>query len=150
MGSLLHFVWEWSGRSPFVAVIAATNESTWEHLKMAFWPALALTPIQRALYGPLPGWPVATMLRVLVPPVLITLLFYGYTALLGRNYLSLDIGTFVVAVVFGESLGHAVLSVSLRRWARVGAMAVIALATLAFSTLSFWPPDNFLFTEPML
>lgn len=32
LGSLLHFAWSWSGRSPIVAVFAATNESTWEHL----------------------------------------------------------------------------------------------------------------------
>jgi hypothetical protein len=148
LGSLLHFAWEWSGRNPVVAVVAAMNESTWEHLKMAFWPALAITPIQRALYGQLPGWPVATMLRVLVPPVLIVLLFYGYTAFLGRHDLLLDVGIFVLAVVVGESLGHAALSVPVMPWLRVVALASIALAALAFSTLSFRPPGLFLFTAP--
>ena len=93
MGSLLHFAWEWSDRNPVVAVIAATNESTWEHLKMAFWPALLISPIQRWRYGALPGWLVGTAIRVLMPPVLIVALFYGYTSVLGTNHLVLDIGT---------------------------------------------------------
>lgn len=48
-GSLLHFAWEWSGRSTVVAVFAATNQNTWEHLKLAFWPALVLTPLQHKI-----------------------------------------------------------------------------------------------------
>ena len=84
-GSLLHFAWEWSGRSTVVAVFAATNESTWEHLKLAFWPALALTPLQQTFYGSLPGWLPATAIRCLLPSLVIVVLFYGYTALLGGH-----------------------------------------------------------------
>jgi hypothetical protein len=35
-GGLLHFVFEWSGSWRPLAIIAAVNESTWEHLKLAF------------------------------------------------------------------------------------------------------------------
>ena len=40
LGSVLHFVFEWSGNWAPVGVIAAVNESVWEHFKIAFWPAL--------------------------------------------------------------------------------------------------------------
>jgi hypothetical protein len=40
LGSFLHLAYEFSGSSPLVAVIAAVNESVWEHLKLAYWPAL--------------------------------------------------------------------------------------------------------------
>ena len=33
-GSALHFVFEWTRYWPPEAVIAAVNESTWEHLKL--------------------------------------------------------------------------------------------------------------------
>ena len=36
-GTLLHFVHEWFGGG-FWASIGAVNESTWEHLKLIFWP----------------------------------------------------------------------------------------------------------------
>ncbi len=34
IGTLLHFVFEWSGRNFLVAFIAPTNESVFEHLKL--------------------------------------------------------------------------------------------------------------------
>lgn len=148
-GSILHFAWAWSGRSPIVAVFAAVNESTWEHLKLAFWPALALAPIQRRLYGPLPGWLPATAIRCLLPPVVIVGLFYGYTALLAAHYLPLDIGIFVIAVVLGEVAGHRVMPTPASTGLRVAAAAVVLAATVAFSTLSFRPPAWFLFDEPV-
>ena len=40
LGTLLHFTFEWSGFQEIVGVFSAVNESVWEHLKIAFWPAL--------------------------------------------------------------------------------------------------------------
>lgn len=37
VGSLLHFVYRWSGFSPIVGIFSAVNESVWEHLKLGFW-----------------------------------------------------------------------------------------------------------------
>ena len=39
MGAILHFLYKWSKFWKPIALIAAVNESTWEHLKLAFWPA---------------------------------------------------------------------------------------------------------------
>lgn len=147
-GSLLHFAWEWSGRNPVVAVFAAVNESTWEHLKLAFWPALLLAPVQRSLYGRPPGWLVATALRALLPPFAIVCTFYGYTALLGTHLLVLDIATFVVAVVIGEVVGHRVMPREHGSAVRSTAGGALILATAAFATLSFQPPAFFLFEDP--
>ena len=46
IGLALHFVFSWTGGWRPVAVVAAVNESIWEHLKLAFWPGLlwALLP----------------------------------------------------------------------------------------------------------
>ena len=40
LGGALHFVFDLSGEWPPLALIAAVNESVWEHLKLGFWPAL--------------------------------------------------------------------------------------------------------------
>ncbi len=147
-GSLLHFAWEWSGRNGVVAVVAATNESTWEHLKLAFWPALAITPIQRKIYGSEHGWLPATAIRCILPSFVIVALFYGYTALLGSHYLVLDIAIFAVAIFIGEFLGHAALGRHFGPALRIGASGLLILATVSFSALTFSPPDWFLFRDP--
>ena len=148
IGSLLHFAWAWSGRSAVVAIFAAVNESVWEHLKMAFWPALGLSPIQRWIYGALPGWSVATAVRSLAPSILIVAIFYAYTAITGTHYLVADVATFIVAVLIGELLGHRVMRKRAGRGLRITAAAMLVLAVAAFVRFSFAPPDWFLFEDP--
>lgn len=41
-GSLLHFTYEWIGGRGW-SFVSAVNESTWEHLKLLFWPVAAFT-----------------------------------------------------------------------------------------------------------
>ena len=147
-GSLLHFAWAWSGRSTVVAVFAATNESTWEHLKLAFWPALAVTPIQRTIYGSFPGWLPAAAIRCVLPSFVIVALFYGYTALLGTHHLAADLTIFAFAILAGEFLGHAVLTHEFGSTFRAAAFGLLLVVTALFSTLTFRPPDSFLFHEP--
>ena len=35
-GSLFHFVYDWTGKNTFAGLFFPTNESTWEHMKLAF------------------------------------------------------------------------------------------------------------------
>ena len=148
IGSLLHFAWDWSGRNSVVAIFAAMNESTWEHLKMAFWPALLLSPLQRWMYGAMPGLLAATAVRTLLPPALIVVLFHGYTALAGTNHLVLDIAIFVVAVFAGELVGHRLMPRRPTSRVRVAAAVALVVALAAFSTLSCVRPSSFLFADP--
>ncbi len=46
LGTLLHFTYDWSGGNFVVGLFSAQNESTWEHLKLLFFPMLFLTIIQ--------------------------------------------------------------------------------------------------------
>ena len=39
-GTLLHFAYEYSMENPLVAMFAPVNESTWEHMKLCFFPML--------------------------------------------------------------------------------------------------------------
>lgn len=142
VGTLLHFAWAWSNQSRVVAVFAPINESVWEHLKMAFWPAVGLSFIQRPLYGKPAGWLVPTAVRALLPPALIVMLFYGYTSILGTNLLVLDLATFVVAVVAGEFVGHALMDRPFTRTARNIALVLLLSAAGALSIFTFRPPSG--------
>ena len=45
VGSLLHFLYDWTN-SPVVAVFSAVNESTWEHLKLLFFPTFVFSVVE--------------------------------------------------------------------------------------------------------
>ena len=40
LGTSLHFVYELSGENNIIAIFSSVNESTWEHLKLVFFPML--------------------------------------------------------------------------------------------------------------
>ncbi len=45
-GTLLHFLYDWSGQNRFAAIFSGVNESTWEHMKLLFFPMFAFALIQ--------------------------------------------------------------------------------------------------------
>ena len=45
LGTLLHFVYDWTGEMRVAAAFSAVNESTWEHMKLLFVPFLVFTVV---------------------------------------------------------------------------------------------------------
>jgi hypothetical protein len=149
-GSLLHFIYEISGYLKPVAVIGAVNESTWEHLKIAFWPVFIFLLIEYFIYGKnIKNFYFAKIKQLYTTPILIIVLFYGYTALIKHN-LFLDIFIFIIAIVIGYIVSYKILL-----WKKdfskynflIISLAIILI--LAFSLLSYFPLKNFLFLDPV-
>ena len=46
LGTLLHFLYDWTGENIFAAPFSGVNESTWEHMKLLYWPLLLFAVIQ--------------------------------------------------------------------------------------------------------
>jgi len=149
-GSLFHFAFDLFNKWPPVALIAAVNESTWEHLKLAFWPALIYAFIEWPfLWRYAKNFWAAKAAGIFVMPLTIVSVFYGYTALAGHNVLWADISLFVLAVFVGQMLSCRIL---LRRpfpsGVKVVAVIWLALMIAAFSLLTFFPPHCPLFCDP--
>ena len=51
LGTLDHFAYDWSGKSLPVGAFCAVNESTWEHMKLLFFPVLVAAVVQVKLAG---------------------------------------------------------------------------------------------------
>jgi hypothetical protein len=150
LGSLLHFAFEFFGEWPPVALIAAVNESVWEHLKLAFWPALVFALIEWPfLRGSVKNFWAAKTIGILAMPFVIVSVFYGYTALAGRNVLWVDISLFVLAVFVGQMISYRLLvGRPLGSVISILAMILLILMVAAFSLLTFFPPHCPLFFDP--
>ena len=149
-GSFLHFVFELSGEWPPAALVAAVNESVWEHLKLAFWPALVYALIEWPIFGKrVKNFWTAKAVGLFAMPLVIVSLFYGYTAWAGHNVLWLDISLFFLAVFAGQMLSWRIM---LRRPVSSGiktaAAILLVLMIAAFSFLTFFPPRCPLFQDP--
>ena len=117
VGSLLHFVYEWSGGSVAAAILSAVNESTWEHMKLLLVPMLIYSVAQMCLMGA--GWPNFLAVRAvstLVGLGLIPVLFYTYSGVLGYH-----LGWGNIVVFFLAVLGAFVVDYRLLRRGRLSA-----------------------------
>jgi hypothetical protein len=148
-GSLLHFLFDWSGGLRPVGVIAAVNESVWEHFKLAFWPALIYAIIEYPfLKRHVNNFFIAKAIGLYIMPAVIAAIFYAYTAIFGEEILAVDITIFFVAVALGQLASYKILT--LRQWPRwlggVGAVMVVLLA-VAFGVFTFYPPHLGIFRD---
>jgi hypothetical protein len=134
-----------------MALFAAVNESTWEHFKLAFWPGLFFALIEyRFLKDVTNNFFFAKFVGLLAMPVIITILFYGYTSLTGTHLLWMDILIFILSVIGGQWLSLIMLTrlETTQPVLQKIALAGLTLMVLASSLLSYYPLQNFLFEHP--
>ncbi|WP_170611219.1 DUF6512 family protein [Ruegeria arenilitoris] len=146
----LHFAFALLASWTPVALVAAVNESIWEHLKLAFWPGLfwaylmpLLPQVSRRDILSSKGVSLATT------AVFIVTAFSAYTAVLGYNLLAVDIGIFVAAVCVGQSVSILLLVYKNETYKliHVFGLVLLGLQVAAYSTFTFSPPDHWLFIE---
>ena len=91
LGSLLHFLYDWTGQKRWAAVIGAVNESYWEHIKIAVWPVVLLQVILFALGGyHYPAFIPAATVAIYSLPISMIGIVWLYKAFTKRNILWLD------------------------------------------------------------
>jgi len=151
LGSLLHFTFDWSGKFWLVGTLSAVNESTWEHLKLAVIPALLWMLFEMKLLKERPeNFFLAKTKGIYAMPFFIIVIFYSYKAILGKNFLVLDILTFVVAVILGQLISYRImLFKNLRKIYNQIGLVFLILLFLAFIIFTFYPPHFFLFQDPV-
>jgi hypothetical protein len=150
LGSMLHFMFEWSNYQPIVGAFSAVNESVWEHLKLGFWPALLFAFIEyRPLRTRANNFFLGKAVGTYVIPLVIVVTFYSYTAVLEGNVV-IDILTFVIAVIVGQLVSFKLLTYrklpANLTLISIGALAILGLAFIIFT---FYPPHLPLFQDPI-
>lgn len=150
-GTTLHFWFEWTDYWRPVALIAAVNESTWEHFKMAFWPGLIFALVEYPfIKNEINNFALAKFAGLFVMPIITMILFYGYTALTGTHMLWTDVIVFILSVIGGQIISLNIMTRSTKKLAGANkfALAGLALMVAAFSLLSYFPLRNFIFAHP--
>ena len=100
LGTLAHFFYEWSHKSSIVGIFTPINESTWEHMKLLFFPMLLFSLIAiTKLKDIYPCITSSLLSGILAGTALIPIIFYTYTGFLGYNLLFLEISAFIFAVI---------------------------------------------------
>lgn len=149
LGSALHFTYDLSGENPLVGAFSAVNESVWEHLKLAYWPALLYAMIEYRRLKDNPGFLPVKALGIFLMPLSIVVLFYTYRLFLDES-LIIDILIFILAVIIGQ-LASYWLMVSKEAstvWSKISLVLLIILAAM-FVAFTYYAPHLPIFQDPI-
>lgn len=149
LGSFMHFTYALSGGNPVVGAVSAVNESSWEHLKLSVFPALLFALIEARLIKQRNNFLPAKALGISLMPIFTVVLFYAYRLFLPDS-LFMDILVFIVAVVIGQIASYMVMA-STRNFSRYNmpSIAILILLPILFIIFTFYPPQIFLFQDPI-
>ena len=103
LGTLLHFLYEFSGGNFLVAIFSAVNESVWEHIKIAVIPIyiVALCKMWILEERKCNLW-ISLFFKVITVIIVIPVLFYGYQAILHTENMIIDIAIFYISIIIAE------------------------------------------------
>lgn len=143
LGSVLHFLYEFTGNNFLVGLFTPVNESVWEHLKLAYFPILlwwffnfkkAEAPENITLLG-------ATV-SLLVAPLIVIFLFYSYTGALGTELLWFDILILFIAIFSGLLAGNHMFYVeNAAKWITYTLLTLTIGLFIGFLVFTAIPPN---------
>lgn len=149
LGTLLHFTYEWSGNNTFVASFSAVNESTWEHLKLLFFPMFLTTILGYFYFRKISSNFLCAQLLGILTAILFTItFFYTYTGIVGTNFAFVNISIFFVAVVLGELVSYKILVSDFKCNSYI-ILFFITLLLICFITFTYFTPEIGLFKDPV-
>ena len=151
LGSALHFTYELSGQNPLIGVFSAINESVWEHLKLAFWPSILFMLVQYLLMRKSThNFFVAKALGASLMIVTIPTIFYSYTAVTGKSIFTIDIASFIIAVILGQLASYKLLiKAPISQKLTLIGIGVLIVLSIVFMLFTFCPPQIGLFQDPV-
>lgn len=148
-GALSHFVYEWSYQNFILGFFFPVNESTWEHMKLCFFPMLIYSFfMDKRLKDDYPCVTSALLSGTLLGTFLIPIIFYTYSGILGRNYISLDIAVFVISVILAFLTVYR-LTLSCKTDSYTLQLCVsISVLLVCFLVFTYLPPNIGIFIVP--
>lgn len=149
VGTLLHFTFGWSNNNPLIGTVSAVNESTWEHLKLLFFPMLISTIIGYFYKGKhIPNYLCSKVLGIILSMSFIVVFFYTYTGIIGTNFAIVDIGSFFIAVALGQYVAYRKMETQFF-CNKLVPIIILLVFCLCFFVFTFFPPHIALFQDPI-
>ena len=149
LGTVSHFVYDWTGGNFLAGLFFPVNESTWEHMKLLFFPMLAYALVAgKKLEEEYPCIYNAMFTGILVGLALIPVIFYTYTGVLGFNVDWINIALYVISVLTAYYVVYRVAEKCTKGDSKVLRYVMYALL-LAFMIFSVYPPKLGIFVSPV-
>lgn len=149
-GALLHFLYEWSNESNVIAAFSAVNESTWEHMKLMFFPMFIFALIQSRFFKEYESFWCVKLKGIITGIVLIPVLFYTFNGVFGKSPDWVNIAIFFVSAALAFLTETRLLRKdSLQCQRPYLAFGIICIIGVLFVLFTFFTPQIALFQDPV-
>lgn len=149
-GTILHFLYEWLGEAVWIAPFSGVNESTWEHMKLLFWPMLIFAAVQSFFFRDRGDFWCVKLRGILFGIFLIPVLFYTYNGVVGSSPDWINIAIFftsaAIAYIYETRKLSSDDSTCESPWHATVALTALALAFVIFT---FITPKIGIFRDPL-
>lgn len=153
LGTILHFLYDWTEGSAVVKPFSAIDESTFQHMKILYFPMTIFGLVQWFFFRKeYKCYFVIKLIGILVGLTLIPVLFYTYNGAFGKSPDWLNITIFMVA----DLCAFAVEYILFKKadgdckpvWNILALVGIIATGIM-FVLLTYLPPNLPLFISPV-
>ena len=150
-GTILHFLYDWLDKAIWVAPFSGVNESTWEHMKLLFWPMLIYAIVQSFFFRDRKDFWCVQLRGILLGLVLVPVLFYTYNGILGKSPDWINIVIFFVSAAIAY-IYETRLFIADKLRCRSPKLAIVVLLVIAllFVVFTFATPNIEIFKDPLL
>ena len=150
LGTLLHFLYDWLGEAVWIAPFSGVNESTWEHMKLLFWPMLIFGAVQWLFFKDRKDFPCVKLRGILIGLSLIPILFYTYNGVIGRSPDWINITIFFISAAVAYIYEARKLS-GAEGYCKHSRLSVAALCLIGamFIVFTFVTPQLGIFRDPL-
>lgn len=151
VGTFLHFLFDISGGALIFAPISGVNESTWEHMKLLFFPMLIYVFIEnRLMRGEYPSFFCIKLRGILLGLLLIPILFYTIRGIFGDTPDFVNISIFFISAALAYFYEYSLFKKydGEKRDCRIPLAAILFIAAL-FVVFTFRVPQIPLFEDPV-
>ncbi|MBR2471286.1 MAG: hypothetical protein IKB55_01245 [Clostridia bacterium] len=149
-GVLLHFLFEWTGKSIFVAPFAAVNESIWEHMKLLFVPMFLFAFIENKYFKMYDEFWCVKLAGVLMGTVLVPVLYYTLNGIFGPTSGWVNIAIFFASAAVAFLTETTIFKNGIKCKYPYAALTVLCVIALLFAVFTFAPPHIPLFRDPVM
>lgn len=147
-GTLSHFIYRWTDDNFIIGLFVPINESTWEHMKLLFFPMLLYSLLIAPKFRENTCIVSSLFSGILLGTFLIPVIFYTYTGIIGYNIFILDLLTFALCVLSAFYAAYRlVLSCAMQKYRNLLCGLIFAIF-LCFLLFTYFPPSIGLFANP--
>ena len=149
-GIMLHYLYDLTNGNRIAAIFSGVNESTWEHMKLMFFPLFIFALIQSVYFKEHANFRCVKLAGTLAGIFLIPTLFYTINGVFGKTPDWVNIGIFFVCAACAFALEwilfkrNAFYSCSPRF-----AVVLLLMIGVSFAVFTFLPPRIPLFEDPI-